>query len=343
MTSRVSLVAFVLAACGSATGEPAPVPLPAERAATARAETMAEGPVAETGRFILYSRFEPNLHDRLRRWAIEEDRGETRCIDALGEREREPWLRAVATLRALFEGDENGRLELRIHYALGLPDVDLDESLGPVPRSYLGALAEAAPIYRACFWEDDDRRNREWIAALVPMLNRAEDLMASRIAAAHALEWPAERIPVDVVPFVNFGGGNTVVHPHHTLISSMQPGYDRFGGLEVIFHEGSHTFVSPRSEGAVAALRAAAERRGVELHRDLWHAILFLTAGHVARVTVRELWNEEYEPYMYSQGVLDRAWPELRAPLENTWLPYLEGRTTLERAADELIAAVPPS
>ncbi len=76
------------------------------------------------------------------------------------------------------------------------------------------------------------------------------------------------------------------------------------------------------------------------LPRDLWHAVLFLTAGHVARETIRELYGKTYEPYMYTQGLFERAWPELRQPLEKWWIPYLRGNGSLEDAADGLVTAV---
>jgi hypothetical protein len=329
------MLAVLLVACGSvAEPEARPAAPPARQVSPA-----ADRAVAETERFAFYSRFDFNLHDRLRTWSVENVRSGEDCITRLPAADRERWNRAVDRFDEILA---QGRVELRVRYALFDPSLALDENLGAVPPEYLAALAGGAAAYRACFWAEDDRTNRAWIAALVPLLHRAEAVMASRIAAAHASEWPGEKLVVDVVPYVNFGGGSTVVFPHHVLISSTQPGYDGYGGLELVFHEGSHTFVSPRSDGSIAALAAAAEARGVELPRDLWHAILFLTAGHVTRRTVRELWNDEYEPYMNSQGVLDRAWPEMRAPLEAHWIPYLDGQTTLREASEALVAVLSP-
>ena len=112
-----------------------------------------------------------------------------------------------------------------------------------------------------------------------------------------------------------------------------------FGALELLFHEASHTIVNPRSEGSIAALRRAAEAQGIALPKDLWHAVLFFTAGHAAQAVIRALWNAPYEPYMYSQGLFTRAWPKWRAPLEQCWRPYLERERSLEQAAAQLVAA----
>lgn len=302
-------------------------------------QTQLDGPVARTDRFLFYSRFDFNLHDRLLRWAVENDRAGADCIGALGDPERQNWDRAVDAFRALGAGGME-RTALRLRYERLKPgDASFNESLGAVPGWYRPALANAASAYRRCWWPEDDRRNRAWIHALVPRLLRAEGIMARRIAAAHGVDFQAEPIPVDVVPKVNFGGGNTVVHPHHILISSMQPGYDGFGGVELIFHEASHTIVNPRSDGSIAALRGAAQQQRVQLPRDLWHAVLFFTAGHAARATIREAWGEPYEPYMYTQGLFTRAWPRWRGPLEQWWKPYLDGLLTLDEASARLVAA----
>lgn len=305
----------------------------------APATTAAQEPLVETERFVLYSRFEFNLFDRLRRWASTDDRDGEACVAALSPTDQRGWRDAVERFEA-FGGRDGRRAALRARFAMVDPDLDADAELGPVPSWFGESMRAAFPAYRSCWWPDDDRRNREWIEAVAPLLRRAEGEVARRIAAVHGVEWSPGKIPIDVVPDVNFGGGNTVVDPHHILLNSVRPGYQGFGGLEMVFHEASHTIVSPRSRGSIDALRRAAEAEGVELPRELWHAVLFFTAGAVTRDVVRELWGEPYEPYMYSQGLFERAWPEWRAPLEASWLPYVRGAISLESAAGSLVRAV---
>ncbi|MCB9652549.1 MAG: hypothetical protein H6729_00260 [Deltaproteobacteria bacterium] len=251
---------------------------------------------------------------------------------------QEGWHRAISSFRALSE--QGPRVGLRIRYALVTPGVDLDEHLGPVDGGFFPALADAAAAYRACFWPTDDRRNRAWIGLLIPLLKRAEPLMVERLSNAHQRAWPPEKIAIDVVEYANFGGANTVVNPNHILMSSVAPGFDGFGGIECVFHEATHVFVGPRSGGSIAALSRAAERRGVILPRDLWHVVLFVSAGEAARATIADLWNQPYEPYIDSQGLFARAWPELRTPVETWWLPYLHKEISLEEASDGLVRAL---
>jgi hypothetical protein len=298
-------------------------------------------PVARTTHFELRSRFDFNLDDRLRQWGVRDDRTGATCIDALPARERDGWRRAVQAFSALRPNAVPPELELRLSYELALPnDRSFDESLGPVPAWYRRTLADAAPAYRRCGWSDDDRRNREWILTVAARLARTEDVIARRVARAHGVVLPADRIPVDVVPTVDYTGARTVLHPNHIVVASEHAGYAGYGALEALFHEASHTIVSPRSEGSVAALRQAAKRRGIELPADLWHAVLFYTAGDATKKSVREAWGEPYQPYLYTSGLFQRAWPTWREPLEQAWQPYLDGRSSLDQAADRLVALI---
>jgi hypothetical protein len=70
------------------------------------------------------------------------------------------------------------------------------------------------------------------------------------------------------------------------------------------------------------------------------NAQLFFTAGDATKKTVREIWGEPYQQYLYGSGLFQRAWPQWREPLERAWQPYLDGTTSLEAAASELVAAV---
>jgi hypothetical protein len=47
----------------------------------------------------------------------------------------------------------------------------------------------------------------------------------------------------------------------------------------------------------------------------------------------------EYVPYLYSTGLIDRAWPRYQ-PIEDHWRPYVEGKITLDEAIARTIAAL---
>lgn len=46
----------------------------------------------------------------------------------------------------------------------------------------------------------------------------------------------------------------------------------------------------------------------------------------------------EYTPS--SVDLLTRAWPQYREPIEKHWIPYLDGKGTLEETVNRVVAAV---
>ncbi len=294
--------------------------------------------MATTARFALYSRFRMNLHDRLVRWAQGEE-SKSSCISSLSKVQQRAWNDAVVAFHQL-ESPAAGKRSLRVRFYLSDPALDLDAGLGAVPAWYLEATAKAAPIYRGCWWKEDDANNRAWIQRVVPLLEKTEAFMASKIASAHQLKWPTQRLPVDIVPYVNFGGGNTVLgDPPHTMLSTVHGARHPFESVEMLFHEASHTMVTPRSAGALKVIQDAAKREGRPVHRGFWHALLFYVAGDAAQKAAKELLDEDYTQYMYPEGLFERAWPELAGPLETSLQPYLDGEVDLVEAAGALASS----
>jgi hypothetical protein len=73
---------------------------------------------------------------------------------------------------------------------------------------------------------------------------------------------------------------------------------------------------------------------------DQWHAALFYLTGEVVRQALAER-GIAYEPYVYANGLFERAWPQLRAPLELHWRPYVDGQVALNEAVRQVVASVP--
>lgn len=64
----------------------------------------------------------------------------------------------------------------------------------------------------------------------------------------------------------------------------------------------------------------------------------------IAREVVREALAARgiaYVPYVYASGLFERGWPQLRAPLETHWRPYVDGQIALVEAVRQVMAAVP--
>ncbi|NUO48463.1 MAG: hypothetical protein HOV80_06370 [Polyangiaceae bacterium] len=338
MMSRI-LATVLLVGSASCRPEPSTAhdaePQPSATAAASASAPDANAPVAKTSRFTFYSRLSFNLDDRLRRWAVDGVKDGARCIDAAPADERKGWLDAAKHFEAF--RDKTSMAPLRARFALVDPKLDFEGRLGDVPDWFFPALASAEPAYKRCLWQEDDARNRKWIAAVLPLLEKAEGRIAERIAAVHGEKWEGP-IPIDVVSWSNEDGAHTV-NPAHTEVGSTHAANQGYAALEIVFHEASHTMINPRSGASIVALQREADATGVTLPRDLWHAVLFVTAGEITRGALRESFGVEYQQYIYTNGLFAKAWPELEGPVERYWLPYVRGETKMDEAVKGLVAA----
>jgi hypothetical protein len=46
-------------------------------------------------------------------------------------------------------------------------------------------------------------------------------------------------------------------------------------------------------------------------------------------------------PYAGGGGAYTRAWPSYLVPLQKAWLPHLDGKMSLKKAVEDLLAAIP--
>jgi len=86
----------------------------------------------------------------------------------------------------------------------------------------------------------------------------------------------------------------------------------------------------------IAAVNAEAARQNVKAAPDLWHTIIFHTAGELARREPQKRGVANYQLYA-DRNVWDRRWQPLREALERDWHPYLDGRATFDSAMQALV------
>lgn len=290
--------------------------------------------LAGTPGFTFHSDFWQNLSDHLY-WGAQEDGPRNQresCVAALSEADRLGWLAA----QAHYERDMGERHHRRdpilrgLRYALAQLD-DVPDSL---VRPVYEILLDAAPAYRTCFWERQDRLNRERVANLVPLLIRYGPAVKKRLSAWYREPWPAA-VHVDVQPYASSAGANTASGarvPPHMAISSIDQDLADLSGLELLLHEGSHEMFGPRHGAIGEAINRVSDSLGVSPPRNLWHALSFYSSG-VAMEEVTGQAGVEYEL---------RAWPEYLEPLRREWGPYLAGRTDFELALLGLIVSLTP-
>jgi hypothetical protein len=228
---------------------------------------------------------------------------------------------------------------------------DLQGKASPPCRSGLqtdlvDALDRASPVYRAHWWTEQDRTNREWIARVAPMVQQMGLGLSAQLADVYQRPWPASRLRVDVVWYGGPYGAYTSLGPTHVTLSSHDVRNQGIYGFEVLFHEGSHALAGAVNEAIAREFRT----RDKPIPRDLWHALLFYTTGELVRrdlaygtmtlTTLQGTDPSNYQPYAARFGLYSGSWDSFRGMLDLYWRPYLEGRVSFDTAVARLAAAL---
>ena len=146
--------------------------------------------------------------------------------------------------------------------------------------------------------------------------------------------WPARPIHVDVCYYVpEIGYAFTILPPHITYASG-DPSHQGLIGLELLFHEASHTFADVEVDALSRACRAQGKDCG-----DLWHTLLFYTSGVELGRLLPAADRVSFTPYAYKYGLYTRGdWPRYRRVLATHWQAYLDGKTTFDAAIGGMAA-----
>ena len=243
----------------------------------------------------------------------------------------------------------NGDMEI-INNQLALMETcpDLEGKTTPLCRSGLRqdlveALEEAAPVYRAHWWPQQDQANRDWISSVAPMVRKMGVELAAQLADVYQRPWPSQRVRVDVVWYAGPFGAYTTLDPIHVTISSHDPRNHGVYAFEVLFHEASHALAGTVN----AAIAREFRERDKPIPREFWHALLFYTTGEIVRRDVEYggmTFDEQargpmaYLPYAARFGLYSGSWEHFKALLDLYWLPYLDGRVSFDTAMARMAA-----
>jgi pimeloyl-ACP methyl ester carboxylesterase len=304
---------------------------------------LAQPPAGEA-LFAMRSAFWINLHHFLHATARGGDDSPPAAGGPLTPGERRAWEQAVAVYRRDYAGRDllfdQGMIKINLALAAAANAPHLtDGSSASLPAALVSTLEAAAPVYRAHWWPAHDAANRAWIAAVTPRLARFGPAIAARLTRAYRVEWPAEPIAVDLTHDAGPFGAYTTDQPFtHVTLSSADPRESGDSALESLFHEASHGWDQELIDGVA---KAAADRGRPE-PENLWHAILFYTAGESTRYVLAEAGQPPYTPYAFRTGVYDRGAMKPYPPaLQAAWQPYLDGHTDFASAMRALIDALP--
>jgi hypothetical protein len=220
------------------------------------------------------------------------------------------------------------------------------------------ALDDAAPVYRAHLWPDQDRANRRWVARVAPLVEEQGVGISQRLADIYQTKWPHEKIRVDVSAYANPTGAYTTIDPLRVTISSLDPRNQGDEAFEVLFHEASHGIAEPVQNAIIRECR----QRDKAIPRDLWHALIFYTTGEVIRplLTPADIpppqenddavkpninrppptRKENYVPYAIREGLYERGWKDYLQLLTRFWQPYLDNKSTFDDAIARMVSAL---
>jgi hypothetical protein len=188
-------------------------------------------------------------------------------------------------------------------------------------------LLRAAPIYRKAWWNKHHEANRNWHKVIDTLVKRHGDDVLRFLTNAYKLQWPAAGFPVHVSAYTNWAGAYSTTG-NLLVLASQSPSLQGAYGLETIFHEAMHQW----DDQVFEAMRTQAIALNKFFPRGLTHSLIFFTAGEAVS---REI--PGHVPYAEKFGVWQRGMGPFKAPLEEIWKPYLDGRGTRDEAFAALI------
>ena len=301
------------------------------------ARTDVRKPLAEThactavGRYCLQSNVWVNLHQRLVHEALY---GGTPPKSLAGDNLAR-WQQAVERYRAWL-GDRNpifDRELVELNAALSRTTGEtLPDSL---PKDAAAVLASVMPMYRKAQWKADARGNRFYIQLAKPLLEQAGPEVIAAHEKAYGVAFPT-RILVDVTAVAGRFGAYTVGQGDeaHVVQSHTTASMSGLGALESLVHEPSHSIVA-RDWGAIGGdIAKASEATGVKPRENLWHAVLFYTAGELTRRAYARR-GIVYTPVI--AGRYDGPFEGMQAALETHWQAYLEGKVSRSEAMERVL------
>lgn len=256
----------------------------------------------------------------------------------MNEQEKTDWNAAIAFYAANF----GSRRELfddemvKINAELAKQPDDGGSLNAPELHSEVAAvLQRAAPVYRKYWWPVHNKSNEDWIASQSARVRDFGPKIAAAMTKDLRQQWPAAPIRVDVCYYVpEIGHAYTTDRPPHTTFSSSAPTLADLSGFETLFHEASHSFADTMGNALSAECEAAKKNCG-----DLWHAVLFYTAGVETRRALPPADHANFTPYAYKYGLYERGdYPKYRRALESDWQAYLDGKTSFAAAIHAMVA-----
>ena len=332
--------------------------------ATAHARQEEQGDPRPTPVFEFHSGFWVNLHHflylqgRMLRAGLEGAQREPEIatrykalasIEGMTEEQQHAWQAAVQVYalswssRDLLLANQMVLINDRLAELEDCPDLtgrSAVECTSGIAKDLVGALEEAAPIYRQRWWAEQDRINRAWVAAMIPQVRSMGGNVAGQLAETYESKWRA-RIHVDVVYYAGPQGAYTSLAPLHLMIASSDTRNQSVGGFETLFYEASHVI----GKGVEESIDRECRRLQKPIPRDLWNALLFYTTiERMGRTSASRQAGanaaSKSASFRNANSLYVRGWGDYEPLLQRFWQPYLDGQADMNTAVARLINAI---
>jgi hypothetical protein len=274
-------------------------------------------------------------------------------LSHLAPAERETWQKAVGYYAAHFANYDFPYDSFLVRIDDRLSEMgsctDLSGKTDPACQSGIdptieSLLEEAAPIYRAHWWPEQQRANEAWIALASRLVRRYGGHPAEMLAEIFNDNWPPGPIPVDVTLYAGAYGAYTTLNPLHVSIASADPRNQGANALEVVFRESSHALAEPVEQAIIEQCHTQTK----PTPRELWHALAYYTtAWAFERAFAREAiagggTGPAAPAFLASHRdyVAERRWQDYEVLLELYWQPYLNNKIDMESAIENLVGAL---
>jgi len=124
-------------------------------------------------------------------------------------------------------------------------------------------------------------------------------------------------------------------------MSADDPVESGLGGLDILFHEASHSTTDPRYGTIGSAITAAGKRVNRPAPDQFWHTVIMYAPGKLVEELAA---RNDLGPYtMWSRSLFTRFWPRYWSALVAHFQPYMNGHGSLESAltacVDEIVSA----
>jgi hypothetical protein len=344
LTSLTRMCAFLVVVHMGSPSRAAPSAQPPLDAITSPRATR----VVATDRFAFHSDPWINLHHFLYQWS-REDRGleigrhplpmpERSTVGELSAADRTAWLSVVAFYRDAVASRGNFDPDMmRIKARLMFLNGDPSAAPADVIPGIANALRAAMPIYLNRWWPRHDEANRRWIGGVMSPLRRHEAAFVRLTTTVRESKWPALPWRVDVTAYPNYRAGYTTSEGHIVMFST-DPGNQNLYSLEMLLHEVQH---AEAIEGTIpTAITSAFSAAGAKAPANLWHAIIFATAGEFVRSMAASEGTAGYMPYWIRELENVDGWKELMRPVSEYWLPVVRGEVSRAEGLNALARAL---